>query len=283
MKIKLARTALLAAGWAWFSTAAAQPNIAVQTTDTLLGLNQKWADACTATRPDTKVQLSGGAIPAAFTALAERKVSLVTVPRAIRYKEAQACEAALGKRPVEFKVAVNGAVVYVPTNNAVAALTYDELEAIFRGKYRNWKQVGGKDAPIVAFGVATNAPAGELFSQEVLGGKPATNDVRILTPAELITAIAAEPNAIGFGPFTKTTEVRGLDLKRAYSSTPVAPSEDTIANRIYPITRFVFCYLSPDASPDLRAYVDWMRSDTGQQAAAQAGYFVLPAKWRSTP
>ena len=265
------------------SAGRAEP-VTVQSSDTLFSLNQKWADAYAAKRSEAKVQVHGSATAAALTALAERKATVAIIPRAIRFKETQACEAALGKRPTEFKVGVVGAAVFVHSNNPVTVLMYEELENIFKGKFRNWKQVGGKDAPVMAFGVATNTAAGELFGEEVLNGKGVTNDVQIIAQEALLKAIAENPNAIGFGPFIQANGIRALEIKRTYSSTPVRPSADDIANRIYPISRFLFSYLSPATDQAAgKAYLDWIRSDEGQQIAVEAGFYVLPIKWRTTP
>jgi len=268
----------------YFAAPASAQSIRVKTSDTLLPLNQKWAEAYTARHAEIKFDVTGGGTSAALAALAERKANLATISRAIRYKETQACEAALGKRPTEFKVGVAGAAVFVHSNNPVTVLMYDELDGIYKGKFRNWKQVGGKDAPIVVYGVETNTPAGELFGEEVLNGKGVTNDVHIVSQTELLNAVAQNPNAIGFGAFARTNGIRALSIKRTYSSTPVAPSAEDISNRIFPISRFVFSYLSPEANQsEGKAYLDWIRSEEGQQIAVQSGYYVLPAKWRATP
>jgi len=266
------------------ATAGRAEPVVVQCADTLRALNQKWVDAYAAKHSEAKVQVTGGATSAALTALAERTATIAVIPRAIRFKETQACEAALGKRPAEFKVGVVGAAVFVHSNNPVSVLMYEELENVFKGKFRNWKQLGGKESPIVVFGVETNTPAGELFGEELLNGKSVTNDVRIVSQAELLQAIAGNPNAIGFGAFTQASGIRPLEIKRTYSSTPVRPSADDIASRIYPISRFLFLYLSPVADQTAgKAYLDWIRSDEGQQIAVQAGFYVLPNKWRTTP
>ena len=256
----------------------------VQSSDSLLSLNQKWADAYKSKHAEARFEVTGGNTAGALTALADRKANIAVIPRAIRFKETQACEAALGKRPSEFKVGVVGAAVFVHSNNPVTVLMYEELENVFKGKFRNWKQLGGKDAPIIVYGVGTNTAAGELFGEEVLNGKGVTNDVQIVAQEALFKTIAENPNAIGFGPFAQANGVRALDIKRTYSSTPVRPSADDIANRIYPISRFLFSYLSPVADQTAgKAYLDWIRSDEGQQIAAQAGFYVLPNKWRAAP
>jgi len=265
------------------ATSSAEP-IQVKTSDTLLPLNQKWAEAYQTRHAETKFEVTGGGTSPALMALADRKADIAVIPRAIRFKETQACEATLGKRPTEFKVGGVGAAVYVHADNPVTVLMYEELENIFKGKFRNWKQLGGKDAPIAVYGVETNTAPGELFGEEVLNGKTVTNDVRIVSQAELLKVIAQNPNAIGFGAFMSTTDVRALEIKRTYSSTPVRPSADDIANRIYPISRFLFSYLSPAADQSAaKSYLDWIRSDEGQQIAVQGGFYALPAKWRATP
>jgi len=282
MKIVTGSTILLAALTVCLSSPAQSIN--VRSSDTVLKLSQDWAAGYLAKRSDVKIEVSGGSVTNAFAALAERKAHLTTVPRLMRFKEAQACAAALGQRPTEFKLAVNAVAIYVNASNPVKYLTYDELEAIFQGKRRNWQKLGGNNAPVIAFGVETSTPVGELFVEEVLAGKSLTNDVRLVTGPELLKAIAREANAIGFGPLASADGIRALEIKRAFSSTPVAPNEETISNRTYPISRFVFGCADPAAiKEDLKAYLDWIRGEEGQQIARRAGYFPTAAKWRTTP
>jgi len=258
--------------------------LTIKTSETLVGLSQKWAEAYMAAHARAKIETAGGETSAAFAALAERKASIAMVSRGIRYKEAQPCEAAFGSRPTEFKVAVNGVAVYVNANNPVKVLTYDELEGIFKGKQRNWKAMGGQDAPIVVYSVATNTPAGELFVEEVLAGSAPAGDVRVMAGAEMLKAIAGNVSAIGFGPLAQAEGVRPLNIKRVFSSTPVAPSGDAISNRTYPISRWVYGYIDPATNKeDIKSYLGWIRSEAGQQIAKQAGFFPLPAKWRTSP
>jgi len=275
---------ILLAALATLSLPAAAETISVKSSETALKLSQDWASGHGSKHPGTKIEVSGGSVTNAFAALAEKRIQLAAVPRVMRFKEAQACEAALGQRPTEFKLAVNAVAIYVNANNPVKYLTYDELEAIFQGKRRNWQKLGGNNSPVIAFGVEASTPVGELFVEEVLAGKGFTNDVKVVSPAELLKAIAREPNSIGFGPLAQADGVRVVEIKRAFSSTPVAPNEETISNRTYPISRFVYGYADPAVIKDgLKAYLDWIRGEEGQQIARQAGYFPIAAKWRTTP
>jgi phosphate transport system substrate-binding protein len=206
------------------------------------------------------------------------------VSRSIRYKEAEACEAALGQRPAGSKVSVCGLAVYVNANNPVKVLTYDELFAIFRGKHKSWKDVGGEKLPITVYAQNTNTVAGELFNEEVLNGKGVSGKIQLLGDAEMLKAIVNDPSGIGFGALRQTTGARTVAIKRAFSTLiPAEPTEETIANRTYPISRYVYFYPSPkDNNGKTKAYLEWILSDEGQQVARAAGFYVLPASARSS-
>ncbi|MGO9200069.1 MAG: substrate-binding domain-containing protein [Limisphaerales bacterium] len=256
--------------------------IRVRCSDSLAGLGQKWALAYASGHPDIKIQVEGGAVAAAFAALRDQKASLAIVSRMMRYSETEALQTALGQRPAEFKVGVDAVAVYVNAGNSAQVLTYDELAGIFQGKCRNWTQIGGPVAPIALYSPQTNSAVGELFAEEILNGKEYAAGLRTLAGADLLKAIANDRNGIGYGPLISDPRVRALGIKRALSSTPVEPTEETIANRIYPISRYLYVYLNPAAHQGgLKAWVDWMRSDEGQQIVKAAGFFPLPAKLRS--
>jgi phosphate transport system substrate-binding protein len=231
--------------------------------------------------PDARIQVTSGEAAAALEALAKQKADIAAVPRSMRYTEADACQAAFGQRALECKVGVNAVAVYVHADNPVKVVTYDELFDIYRGKRRNWKELGGRDTAITVYGQGTNTPAGELFMEEVLNRKEQASDVRVMTEAELRKALARDTNGIGFGAFAPSEGIRALSIKRAFSSTPVEPGAEAISSRIYPITRFVYCYANPTMGKT-KAFLDWIRSDEGQQMGTQAGYWPLPAKWRAS-
>jgi phosphate transport system substrate-binding protein len=260
--------------------AAGQP-IQVNCAGPVQNLSQSWVRGYAAKHPEFKIEVAAGSAPAAFSALAGKKSQLAIALRSMRYPEAKECEAAFGQRAQEFKLAVNGVAIYVHASNPVKDLTYKEIEAVFQGKVRDWRRLGVNAGTIVALGMSTDTPAGDLFGEEVLGGKALAPEVRIVDAAELMATLATETNAIAFGPLAQAKDVRAIEIRRAESSTPVSPTDETISNRIYPISRFVFGYADPTANPaGLKEYLDWIRSDEGQQIARKAGFFQLSAKWR---
>jgi len=283
MKLLPLNAALLAAMTALALSVSGQ-TIKVTCADPVLNLGQNWATSYATKHPKATIEVAGSTAPAAFAALAGKKTQLAIALRSMRYPEAQACEDAFGKRAQEFKLAVNGVAVYVHASNPVKEITYKEIEGVFLGKVQDWRKLGGNAGPIVVLGLATNTAAADLFVEEVLGGKGWAPEVRMVPGSELMAMVARETNAMAFGPLAQSRDVRALEIKRAYSSTPVSPTDETISNRVYPISRFVFGYADPTADPaGLKEYVEWVRSDEGQEVARQGGYFQLSAKWRGAP
>jgi phosphate transport system substrate-binding protein len=259
--------------------------LTLKASPTLLGLNQKWAEAYQAKHAGISVVVTGEETSAAILDLVGKKADIIVLPRAIHYQEAQACEAAFGRRPLESKIAASGVAVYLNTNNPVKELTYDELSDIIQGQTQNWKDLdGGLDQVISVYGQQTNTVFGELFNEEVLNGRGFPAAVHLLSGPEVVKAVAGNPGAIGFGALDPAEGVQIVSIKRVRSSTPVIPTGEKIARRIYPISRYVFSYVNPAANPEgIKAYLDWIRSDEGQQIARQAGFYALPAILRSIP
>ena len=68
-------------------------------------------------------------------------------------------------------VAYDALAIIVNPSNPVDSLTREELEAIFRGKITNWKEVGGPDAKIIVYSRETSSGTYEFFKESVLKNK----------------------------------------------------------------------------------------------------------------
>ncbi len=98
-----------------------------------------------------------------------------------------------------FTIAKDGICIIVHKNNPVSTLTDPQIIDIYTGKISNWKQVGGKDAPITVVSKAEGRSTLELFlnhfklktteikSQVIIGDNP-----------QGIKTVAGNPNSIGY-------------------------------------------------------------------------------------
>lgn len=94
--------------------------------------------------------------------------------------------------PASYKVVVNPA-------NPVTKLSKEQLAGIFNGKISNWKEVGGKDAPILCVVSKLSPGTNEMFSKTFLDGKKiAVDTLEASSTDELRQNIGSNADAIGF-------------------------------------------------------------------------------------
>lgn len=99
---------------------------------------------------------------------------------------------------VKLADATSYAVIVNPAN-PVSKLSKEQLNGIFSGKTTNWKDVGGKDAPILC--VVSNLSPGTntLFSDTYMNKmKISVEGLDASTAADLLQNIGTNPEAIGF-------------------------------------------------------------------------------------
>jgi phosphate transport system substrate-binding protein len=280
---KLTRKIGVVAGLLAMALPALAGNITVKGSDTLVILAQKWAETYMSTHPEVKIQVTGGGSGVGFAALQNQGTDIADASRPIKAKEVEACIKAFNKRPKEYKVAVDGLSVYVNNDNSVKELSLEQLEGIFTGRIQNWKEVGGKDAPITIYSRENSSGTYEFFKEHVLKGKDFSAGAQTMQgTAALLQAINKDPNGIGYGGAAYGEGARALGVKKDADSKAIEPNEETVLNQTYPIWRYLYNYVNPALDKEeIRAYLDWIRSDEGQKIVKEVGYYPLPSALRT--
>src|SRR5579883_2413812 len=233
--------------------------------------------------PEVKIQVNGGGSGVGFAALQNQQVDIADASRKIKPAEEIACIKAFGKRPTEYKVALDGLSVYVNNSNPVKELTMAQLKDIFTGTVKNWKEVGGNDAPITVYSRENSSGTYEFFKDHVLKGQDFTANAQTQQgTAILLQSVARDPNGIGYGGAAYGSGARALGIKKDASSPAVEPGEETVVNGTYPIWRYLYNYVNPALDKDeIHTYLNWIRSDAGQKIVKEVGYYPLPENLRS--
>jgi phosphate transport system substrate-binding protein len=235
-----------------------------------------------AKHPETKIQVTGGGSGIGFAALQNRTTDLADASRQIKATEIEGCIKAFGRRPTEYKVALDGLSVYVNEANPIKELAMDQLDGIFSGKHRNWKDVGGPDVPITVYSRENSSGSYEFFKEHVLKGKDFVASAQTMPgTAALIQAVSKDKGGIGYGGAAYGKGARALLVKKNEGSPAIEPTEANVLNATYPIWRYLYVYLNPALDKgEIGAYLNWIRSDEGQRLVKDIGYFPLPDKLR---
>jgi phosphate transport system substrate-binding protein len=138
------------------SLASPRPNRAAETvtikgSDTLVILNQRWAERYMATHGKAVVQVTGGGSGTGIAALLAGSTDICASSRPMKEKERVALKAKTGRDPVEIAVAKDGIAVYLNSANPLSALTTEQVARVYRGKITNWKDLGGPDHKIILY------------------------------------------------------------------------------------------------------------------------------------
>jgi phosphate transport system substrate-binding protein len=280
---KIIQSLCIAVAAAGVSASAFAGNITVKGSDTLVILAQKWAEVYMGQHSDVKIQVTGGGSGIGFAALQSQTTDLCDASRKAKAAEIANCIKAFGKRPTEYAVALDGLSVYVNPENPLKELTTAQVGDIFTGKIKNWKEVGGPDAPITVYSRENSSGTYEFFKEHILKGKDFVASAQTMPgTAAIVQAVVKDKNGIGYGGAAYGGSSKLLSIKKDDASPAIEPTEENVETGKYPIWRHLYVYVNPALDKgEVAAYLNWIRSDDGQKYVKEIGYYPLPKNLRS--
>jgi phosphate transport system substrate-binding protein len=260
-------------------------NIDVSGSNTVTPISSQWAEDFMKLHQNVNITVSGPGSGAGIAALINKTTDVCQSSRPIKTTEIAQAKAN-GVNPVETKVALDALSVVVHPSNTVTTLSIQQLSDIYSGKTTNWKDVGGKDAPIVVLSRDTNSGTYAYFLEEVvqlvLAGKQDKTkqyapSVQLLPSTEVgITQVAQNQNAIFYsGLGYLTSSVKTLTVKKTAADPAVAPSVATAKDGSYPISRFLYYYTNGEPAGVVKAFIEYALSATGQKTVETLGFVAL--------
>lgn len=101
----------------------------------------------------------------------------------------------------QLEIGLNKVAVFVHPSNPVSNLTKDQMKGLFTGKITNWKDVGGKDSPVIVVWGKNSPGQNALFTKVILDGEKITAENLETTDYKGIKdTVLANPEAIGIDP-----------------------------------------------------------------------------------
>lgn len=246
----------------------------IKGSDTVLPLSQKEAEAYG--KKGGKVSVTGGGSGVGIAALMDGSTDIAQSSRKIKFTEKTKMSEA-GKQVREVIVAYDAIAVVVNPNNKVSQLSRAQLEGIFTGKIKNWKEVGGEDMKIIVYSRETSSGTYEFFKESVLKNKNYSSSV-LSMPATgaIIQSVKQTKDAIGYvGLAYLNKEVKALKI--SYNGkTFVEPSVANAKNKTYPVVRPLYYYYELKKEKQVKPYIDFVLSSEGQNIVQNVGY--IPVK-----
>ena len=244
--------------------------IRIKGSDSMLILNQLWAEEYMKTHPDISIYYSGGGSGEGIKSLIKGTIDICAASRPIEPDEVKELAENYGTVGMSFIVAKDALSIYLNLYNPVSNLTLDQIKKIFTGEIINWKEVGGKDELIQVIIRPPNSGTHLYLKEHVLNGLNYTGKAIVLpTTTSIVYEVSRNENAIGYGGIAYSNTVVNCMVNS------VVPTEENVRNNKYPLSRYFFFYTIDTPTREIKNFLDWTLSPEGQRIVKNSGYIPL--------
>jgi phosphate transport system substrate-binding protein len=163
----------------------------------------------------------------------------------------------------EHIIALDGIAVIVNPRNKLPQLTASQLEQIFSGRIRDWKDAGGSPGPIHVYARDENSGTWKFFKKMVLdpAGAPLVSTARRFEQSEeLSAAVHRDIFAIGFIGLNYVSGNNALSLATTTDGRALTPNICTVKTEEYFLARRLYLYTSTHPSPMVARFVSYATS-----------------------
>jgi phosphate transport system substrate-binding protein len=259
--------------------------------DTMVNLAQSWAEAYRKVRPEVSVEVAGGGSGVGIAALMRGAVDIANSSRDLKPKELEEARAVTGKEVRVFVVGYDALAVYVHPSNPLQEITLEQLEEIYAvgGRISRWSDLGVQMSHprydrIIRVSRQSSSGTYEFFRERALRNrdfKLGSNDMN--GSKEVVELVASTPGAIGYsGMGYATGRVKMLRVALRAGVPAYAPTLENTVTRRYPIARSLLMCVLGEPAGEIKAYLDWIRSEAGQRLVEENGFVPIPPTERTS-
>jgi phosphate transport system substrate-binding protein len=249
--------------------------VVIKGSDSVLPLGQKVAEQFMKSNKNVNISVVGGGSGVGIAALIDGTTQIAMTSRPIKMDEKLKLKAA-GRQYKEVKIAYDALSIIVNPGNKVTQLTREQIEGIFTGKIKNWKEVGGDDMKIVAYARETSSGTYEFFKEHLLNRKNyASTCLNMPASGSVVQSVSQTKGAIGYvGLAYVDKSVKAIGVSTDKGKTYVKPSIATAKNKTYPIVRPLYFYYPTKSEATVKSFIDYVIGKTGQGLVSQIGYIT---------
>lgn len=201
--------------------------------------------------PGIKFEIAAEGSTTAFTALLDGTADIGMSSREIMPDEAKRFE----DQKIQLRKHLAGndcLLIAVNANNPVSNLTAKQVEGLFTGDIKNWKEVGGNDAPVLLFTRNTASGSYKDFSRLAMNGRSYSGDnVKLAGGERPVEEVAKDVNTITYIGYAYA-KAKGVKTVSINGSAPLA---DRVND--YPYIRACYFFIRSDASPATKIFMEW--------------------------
>lgn len=236
-------------------------------------LSEELAAAFMEANKGITVEVQGGGSGQGIKSIAEKIADIGALSREVKDEEKASVSDIL-------VIAKDGVAVVVNPENKVENLTIDQIRSIYTGEIKNWKEVGGDDAPIVVVTREEGSGTRGAFTEitKVLAKNEAGEEVDSTTKDALVQGstgavmqtVATTPNTIGYVSLGSLS-----DTVKALKVEGVEATKETVLSGEYKISRPFNYVTGSEVSEAAQLYIDFVMSPEGQKIVEESGFIPV--------
>ncbi len=244
--------------------------IRIKGSDTMLKLTENLAEEYMKNHPGISIYIDGGGTTEGVRSLIRGTADVSIASRNLKPEESKQLANYYGTLGIVFLVAKDALSIYLHPDNPVNDLTLDQLKNIYLCRIKNWKDVGGRDEPIILVTRNLNSGTHLYFKEHILGGTDyCKNAISKLTTQNVVDFISENRNAIGYGGISYGTNLIHSQIDG------VEPVQKNAQNNSYPITRYLHFFTAKEPKGAVKDFIDWVLTPAGQKIVDESGYIPL--------
>lgn len=163
-------------------------------------------------------------------------------------------------------------------DGGVRSLSRSQLQALFEGRVRTWRDLGGPDIPVLVYDKEPGRGTREVIDAYLYGKEKApppaqSNNVAMVGGNEEgRSKVLSTPG--GVTPLS-TSFIAGQPQLAALAVDGVDPTPAHVVDRTYPMARPLFLVTNGPPAGAAKTFVDYVVSADGQRLVSKHGYLTL--------
>ncbi len=223
----------------------------------------------------------------AYLRLMEGEADLV-----IAYEPGPNAKADVRYKDIEMKPIGLDALIFIcNAGNPVESLTTEQIQEIYAGSVRNWNELGGEDADIIAFQREQNSGSQTLMEKLMMQGIEMTAAPAEFRPSEMgelidgVAGYANTKNALGYSVYYYAKNMYKRPNLRFMAVDGILPSNESIRDGSYGYVNPFYAAIRKDEDPESAAHrlFDWLTTEDGQSLVEEMGYVSIEKGTRTLP
>lgn len=171
-------------------------------------------------------------------------------------------------------------VFFVNKGNPIENLTTEQIQDIYSGRIKNWKNVDGENKKIIAYQRPENSESQSgmlslvMKINKMMEPEKETISQGRINIVDVMPDYSNVKNAIGYSYYYYAKTMYSLDTMKLLSINGIAPTYDNIQTGLYDMQTVYYAVIRKDESENsnTRKLLELMKSERGQNIVKEAGY-----------